>query len=137
MTPRDDLLKSFDLATDDPFIICWRDLDAGAATAELERLDTWVVWLSGRYNLDHKVIPPCWSHHGALVEELSALRTLWEASYLEDAAPSSPTAFHRELDLALRRLREWTSRLGCSRTEHRPEAHADPSPEPDSSSKMV
>ncbi|MEU4295330.1 hypothetical protein AB0E63_44525 [Kribbella sp. NPDC026596] len=122
MNPRDGLLKSFDLATDDPFIICWRDLDATTATEELDRLRIWVDWLTRRYNIDHKLVPPCWPHHGALVEELSALRTLWEASYLEDAAPSSPLAFHRELDLAVRRLREWTSRLGCSRTEHRPEA---------------
>ncbi|NUR97926.1 MAG: hypothetical protein HOV67_22055 [Kribbellaceae bacterium] len=122
MTPRDDLPNSFDLATDDPFIICWRDLDTATTAEELDRLTTWVEWLTARYNVDHKLIPPCWHHHGALVEELSALRTLWEASYLEDAAPSSPLAFHRELDQALRRHREWTSRLGCSRTEHRPEA---------------
>ncbi|TCO15715.1 hypothetical protein EV652_12188 [Kribbella steppae] len=36
---------------------------------------------------------------------------------------AGPLAFHRDLDLALRRLREWTSRLGCSRTEHRPEPY--------------
>jgi hypothetical protein len=121
MSSRDDLLKSFDLADDEPDIICWRDLGPDDASAELDRLASWVDWLVQRYNLDQKLIPPCWSQHGALVEELSALRTLWEAAYLEDANPSSPLAFHRDLDLALRRLREWTSRLGCSRTEHRPE----------------
>ena len=121
MSSRDDFRRTFDLAEDEPEIIRWRDLDPETATAELTRLADWVEWLTNRYNLDHKLIPPCWPEHGALVEELSALRTLWEASYLEDAAPSSPLAFHRELDLALRRLREWTSRLGCSRTEHRPE----------------
>lgn len=121
MSRRDDLLKSFDLPDNDPFVICWRDLDPATLAEELRRLTSWVYWLIQRYNLDHKLIPPCWSQHGALVEELSALRTLWEASYVEDAAPSSPTAFHRDLDLTLRRLREWTSRLGCSRTEHRPE----------------
>jgi hypothetical protein len=121
MSRRDDLLKPFDLPDDDPLVICWRDLDPATFAEELRRLTSWVYWLIQRYNLDHKLIPPCWSQHGALVEELSALRTLWEASYVEDAAPSSPTAFHRDLDLTLRRLREWTSRLGCSRTEHRPE----------------
>ncbi|WP_329484246.1 hypothetical protein OG555_19045 [Kribbella sp. NBC_01484] len=121
MTSRDELLRSFDLADNDPEIVCWRDLDPSTTAAELTRLTSWADWIIDRYNLDHKLIPPCWPEHGALVEELSALRTLWEASYLEDANPSGPLAFHRDLDFALRRLREWTSRLGCSRTEHRPE----------------
>jgi hypothetical protein len=59
----------------DPTIVCWRDLDAADAESELERLDGWVIWITERYGLDHKVIPPCWGHHGAIVEELSALRT--------------------------------------------------------------
>ncbi len=88
---RDDFRRAFDLAEDEPEIIRWRDLDAPTATAELSRLADWVDWLTNRYNLDHKLIPPCWSQHGALVEELSALRTLWEASYLEDANPSAPS----------------------------------------------
>jgi hypothetical protein len=121
MTSRDELLRSFDLADNGPEIICWRDLDPSTTAAELTRLTSWADWIINRYNLDHKLIPPCWPEHGALVEELSALRTLWEASYLEDANPSGPLAFHRDLDFALRRLREWTSRLGCSRTEHRAE----------------
>ena len=114
-------LRSFDLADNEPEIVCRRDLDPSTTAEELTRLTSWADWIINRYNLDHKLIPPCWPEHGALVEELSALRTLWEASYLEDANPSGPLAFHRDLDLAFRRLREWTSRLGCSRTEHRPE----------------
>jgi hypothetical protein len=124
MTDRDELLKALDLAgtgLDDPSVICWRDLDQATTEAELEHLTDWVTWIIQRYRLDHKVIPPCWSHHGALVEELSALHTYWQACYLEDASPSDPLGFHRDLDLAQRRLREWTSRLGCSRTAHRPE----------------
>jgi hypothetical protein len=121
VTSREDFRRAFDLVEDEPEIIRWRDLDDATATAELNRLTSWVDWLTTRYNLDHKLIPSCWIKHGALVEEISALRTLWEASYLEDANPGGPVAFHRDLDLALRRLREWTSRLGCSRTEHRPE----------------
>jgi hypothetical protein len=121
VSSRDEFRRTFDLAEDEPEIIRWRDLDTATSTAEVTRLADWVDWLTTRYNLDHRLIPPCWPEHGALVEELSALRTLWEASYIEDANPSSPLAFHRDLDLSLRRLREWTSRLGCSRTEHRPE----------------
>lgn len=110
---------------DAPYVVCWRDLDKETAQLELERLSPWVDWLGERYCLDHKTIPPCWGKHGALTEELSALRTLWEVCYLGDPSPADPTTFHRELDVALRRLREWASRRGCSRTEHRPEWTAD------------
>ncbi|TCN28603.1 hypothetical protein EV644_14517 [Kribbella orskensis] len=124
MPADDDLLQALGLgALSDPQVICWRDLDPKTATDELDRLATWLDWFVDRYYLDHKTVPPCWHAHGALVEELSALRTLWEACYLEDAAPSDPIGFHRDLDTTLRRLREWTSRLGCSRINHRPEMH--------------
>ena len=39
--------------------------------------------------------------------------------YQDDAAPSDALAFHRDLTLAIRRLRDWTSTLGCTRTAHR------------------
>ena len=35
----------------------------------------WVQWLVARYELLN--IPDCWTHHGALVEELDALRIGW------------------------------------------------------------
>ena len=123
MNPDDDLARSLAFAPPiDPYVVCWRDLDSTSTTEELERLAEWVTWATTRYNLDHKVIPPCWPHHGAVVEELSALRTFWESSYQPDAGPSEPLAFHRDLTLALRRLRDWTSLLGCSRTTHRPQS---------------
>ncbi|GAB2647010.1 hypothetical protein GCM10009743_23220 [Kribbella swartbergensis] len=122
MDTTDDLARTLGLTVGtDPFVVCWRDLDAPSTREELERLTEWVNWATHRYNLDHKVVPPCWSEHGALTEELSALRTFWEACYQEDAAPSDPLAFHRDLTLALRRLRDWSSLLGCTRTTHRPE----------------
>ncbi len=120
MSPTDDFTRAFNLtAAADPYVVRWRDLDPETATEELERLTEWVTWASGRYNLDHKVIPPCWPAHGAVVEELSALRTLWESCYQVDSGPTEPIAFHRDLTLAVRRLRDWTSLLGCTRTAHR------------------
>jgi hypothetical protein len=122
MNPDDDLARALAFAPPtDPYVVCWRDLDPTSTTEELERLADWVTWAATRYNLDHKVIPPCWPHHGAIVEELSALRTFWESSYQPDAAPAEPLAFHRDMTLALRRLRDWTSGLGCTRTNHRTE----------------
>ncbi|GAB3837666.1 hypothetical protein GCM10028799_77190 [Kribbella italica] len=110
----------------DPQVICWRSLTARAVDEQLAALADWVGWAVERYQLDHKVIPPCWAQHGSLVEELSALRSLWDGSFQDDSSPSDPITFHRELDLAQRRLREWGSRLGCSRTTHRPEPTPDP-----------
>jgi hypothetical protein len=109
------------IPSDDPYVVCWRDLDAPDMHDELERLTDWVNWATERYRLDHKVIPPCWSNHGALVEVLSALRTFWEVCYLKDSAPSDPLTFHRDLTLAIRRLRDWSATLGWSWTTHRPE----------------
>ncbi|TDO30213.1 hypothetical protein EV643_13912 [Kribbella sp. VKM Ac-2527] len=129
MTTEHDLIRALSLNAGDladPLVVRWKDLDPDATTEELERLRNWVDWLHTRYRLDHKVFPPCWSEHGSLVEELSALRTLWEACYLDDASPSDPITFHRDLEPAMRRLREWTSRLGCTRTAHRPEPDPDP-----------
>ncbi|MGC4938534.1 hypothetical protein [Kribbella sp. DT2] len=75
--------------------------------------------MATRYALDDKGIPSCWEEQGASIEELAALRSMWEGCFQGDAAPSDPIAFHRELHAALRRLREWNSRSGCSRTTHR------------------
>ncbi|MFC0627464.1 hypothetical protein [Kribbella deserti] len=128
MTTEDRFLESLRQELDreqrslgEPYVVCWRDLDPAVAAEEVERLASWVDWIVQRYRIDHKSIPPCWAEHGALVEELSALHILWTACYLEDASPSDAVGFHRELDSALRRLREWSSRRGCTRTEHRPE----------------
>jgi hypothetical protein len=104
---------------DEPQVVNWRQLDAATERSELNRLGEWVTWLNARYCLDYKVIPECWPLHGPLVEELSALRSFWEGCYQDDSAPSDPVSFHRELDAATRRLREWNSRSGCSRTAHR------------------
>jgi hypothetical protein len=112
---------NLDRAADDPCVVCWKDLDPTGVAAEIERLRDWVDWLVERYCIDHKTIPPCWSEHGALTEELSALHTLWEVCYLGAAAPADPATFHRELDTTLRRLREWSARRGCGRSDHRPD----------------
>jgi hypothetical protein len=50
--------------------------DTGAhGVAADEDLVAWVQWLVARYELDN--VPDCWAQHGALVEELDALRVGW------------------------------------------------------------
>lgn len=102
-----------------PQVICWPRLSLDQADHALRALSNWVEWLVGRYSLDHRTIPPCWHKHGALVEELSALHSLWQACYHSDAAPADPANFHQHLNLALMRLRDWAVRRDCKPGHHR------------------
>lgn len=102
-----------------PHVVCWPALTVEAAEAELHTLANWVEWLVGRYSLDHRTVPPCWHEHGALVEELSALHSLWQACYGPDASPADPTNFQQHLSLALMRLRDWAARRDCKPGNHR------------------
>lgn len=85
-----------------------RDLNDSDLDAVLGLLDKWVAWLVDRYDLA-RVIPPCWHNHGAMVEELLALRLAWQAAYENtNADPGQPLQWHVGLDLMLRRFeRRW------------------------------
>ncbi len=102
-----------------PRVVCWPRLTLEQADHALRTLSTWVEWVVGRYSLDHRTIPPCWHQHGALVEELSALHSLWQACYHSDASPADPANFHQHLNLALMRLRDWAARRDCKPGHHR------------------
>ena len=107
----------------DPFppqAICWPALPDDEVAEQFAVLDDWVDWLTDRYSLDHRTIPPCWAEHGALLEELSALRTGWLASYCLTAAGDVPLAWHAAFAHARQRLTDWASRTGCRPGEHRP-----------------
>ena len=101
----------------------WRDLNTDDAAEQWGRLVPWVDWLRDRYTLTDR-IPACWYEHGPLVEELSALRCFWIATFLDKDAPAgSAVAFHDALDRLLLRFRRW-DRSGCSDGRHRPEPPA-------------
>ncbi|MBA3743173.1 hypothetical protein [Sporichthya sp.] len=104
------------------FPVCWATLSDVETEDALEELDDWVTWLVDRYSLDHRAVPPCWEQHGALVEELSALRTAWISAFNITGRPEAPLEWHAHFAAALRRLIDWASRTGC-RTggQHRPD----------------
>ena len=79
----------------------------------IERLVTW-------YSLPETVVPPCWALHTSLLLELVSLRE-FRAHWYQGAlsAPDAGAHWHRELDMALTRLRRWTSETGCNVREHR------------------
>ncbi|MCA0328458.1 MAG: hypothetical protein LCI03_00980 [Actinobacteria bacterium] len=102
-----------------PIPICLPTLSPEETTAHLEDLADWVAWVTRRYALDHRTIPPCWAEHGALQEELSALRTGWITAYSPDALGDAPLRWHGEFDAARHRLATWVARTGCRASEHR------------------
>lgn len=101
--------------------VCWATLDELQTEDALDELADWVLWALDRYSLDRRVIPECWDNHGALVEELSALRTAWIAAFCITGPPGAPLDWHQQFDAARQRLSDWASRTGCRPGEHRPD----------------
>jgi hypothetical protein len=54
-----------------------------------------------------------------VVEELSALRTAWLASYAVTGRPEAPLEWHAHFATARQRLTDWVARTGCRPGEHR------------------
>ena len=99
--------------------VCWPALNDDEFRSHSETLTHWLAWLQGRYALDHRVLPPCWAEHGALVEELSALSTAWGVAFAVASGPELPLRWHAEFASARHRLTEWVARSGCRPGEHR------------------
>jgi hypothetical protein len=96
----------------------WQTLTRDQAAVAWATLIDWVDWLIERYSLD-EAVPECWYRHGAIVEELDALRAAWAAAYLDARARPADAAFWHDLfDRALVRLRAW-DRYGCIAGTHR------------------
>jgi hypothetical protein len=103
----------------EPLPVCWPSLTDSEEEEAFDALDDWVAWLVDRYSLDHRTIPPCWAEHGALLEELSALRTGWLTAYSDTSPADRPLDWHSQFAAARPRLTEWVARTGCRATEHR------------------
>lgn len=98
--------------------ICWPMLDDASADIELAALDRWVRWLTTRYTLAPRTIPPCWSDHDALIEELSALRTAWLAAFAPTARGVAPIDWHVQFWAARNRLEQTMRYAGCTKDDH-------------------
>ena len=99
----------------------WPSLTRAESAEALESLEEWVRHLVTRFALDHRVVPPCWTHHPTLVETLSALRDHERGSYADSASPTAGMDFVRALRDARHILTETVSRTGCTAREHRDE----------------
>lgn len=99
--------------------VCWATMDELQTEDALDELQEWVAWAVDRYALDRRVVPECWDSHGALIEELSALRTSWIAAFCITGRPEAPLEWHNQFEAARNRLADWASRTGCRPGEHR------------------
>lgn len=97
----------------------WRTIPAQEAEAAWQELREWVIWFTDRYRLDHRVVPPCWYLHGALVDVLSALRDRHRTDFDPLAPLSAPAEWHTAFQALEPRLRDWAARTGCTRDAHR------------------
>src|SRR3954468_14353609 len=99
----------------------WRHVPSPEAVEAWAELRKWVEWLKDRYVLEHRVVPPCWYLHGALVDLLTALRDHHEYAFGELQPATAAAEWHRVFRDLEPRLRDWASRTGCTRDQHRPD----------------
>ena len=99
----------------------WPTLSALDAQREWPLLRAWVDELRERYpqDLDHHVIPQCWSTHESHVMVLQALKDFERLSYGPSAPASGPIDFFRAYQTVTTILRNFTANLKCG-AEHFP-----------------
>lgn len=97
----------------------WRSLRSGETKAAWAALRGWVVWFRHEFAFDHRVVPPCWYRHSALVSVLSALFDGWRCAYDPLNTPGGASDWHETLIQLETRLRDWASRTGCTVGVHR------------------
>lgn len=110
-----DLLRAVSAPTD------WRAVSDQEAAELWPALRGWVEWFKDRFALDHRVVPPCWYLHGALVDLLTALRDHHEYAFTDVQPATAASEWQRVFRDLEPRLRDWASRTGCTRDVHRPD----------------
>jgi hypothetical protein len=111
-----------------PEVICWPALPPDKEQAVTAEMVEWVTWLTRRYDLDRRTIPECWDKHGALVEELSALRSSWQLAFSRTAPKDAPLTWHSGFAQARARLADWAARAGCRPGRHQQSGEAGEAP---------
>jgi hypothetical protein len=101
--------------------IHWPTLSPLDAEREWPALRAWVDDLRERYpeDLDHHAIPSsCWFSHESHVVALQALRDHERIAYDPNSPTSSAVDWHRAYRDIVALLRDMTSHLRCTPTEH-------------------
>lgn len=97
----------------------WPSLTAEERQGRSSELDHWVREFVARFDVDIRVVPPCWQLHIGMVEALSALRDHERASYADTASPTAAVDWLRALRDVEARLHELASKTQCSAQAHR------------------
>lgn len=103
----------------------WRSVRAEDAPQQWIALRGWVDWFRDEFGFDHRVVPPCWYRHPALVNLFSALRDHWRYAYDPMNTSEAASDWHRALMMLEQRLRDWAARTGCNVTVHRADVVAE------------
>lgn len=85
----------------------------------LGQLRVWVAQLVSRFQIDVRVIPPCWEQHKGMVEALQALRDLERDCFTSKAPPSAAVDWFRGYREIEARLKEIAAVTNCGIREHR------------------
>jgi len=99
--------------------IHWPSLTADERAVRSDELRDWVERLVARFDIDVRVIPPCWQRHDGMIESLSALRDHERASYADTASPTAAVDWLRALREVELRLHELASKTQCTAQAHR------------------
>ena len=91
LSPFDELIGELAVPTD------WRTVPAADSAEQWDLLRRWVVWFKDRYCFDHRVVPPCWYLHPALVDVLTALRDHHAHAHDKSRPLNGPTEWQRGL----------------------------------------
>lgn len=103
----------------------WRHLSDADARTAWAALRDWVEWFTVRYSVPISVVPACWWKHGALVEELSALHIVHQASFDTNDTGYGPIGWHERLAQAQSRLKLAGSGCSSGHFELKPRSWAD------------
>lgn len=99
--------------------IHWPSLTPEEREGRWRELDDWVRELVARFDLDTRLVPPCWHLHNGMVESLQALRDHERASYSDTASPTAAVDWLRALREVELRLHELASKTQCTAQAHR------------------
>jgi hypothetical protein len=105
----------------------WHQLPEPQRVLAYTELRSWVTWLAGRYRLTiEDRLPPCWSKHPELIEELTALHAWRTYAYGPEGTGQAAVYWHQALITFLANTATWWS-AGCrAGHKHAPE----PTPTP-------
>lgn len=105
--------KILDEPLDVPKPFWWGQSTLAQRRLALRHTITFTEWVIQVWNLERKLLPPCWVLHPDIVVEMNALAMAHSVMYRHDS-PSGPVQWLMYLDYQRRRLAENNAAAGCA-----------------------